>query len=396
MKIAISPLALAPLILLAWPLTVSAQVDVEPLLEPLRAVDAKGKGHRAAIGAWQRLAKADAAQVPHILAGMDGAGILACNWIRAAVETIVARHLEQGGELPVRDLEQFLANTKHAPRARRLAYELVAQVDDDAESRLIPSLLDDPSPELRYDAVAWTAAAAERLVAGGDREAGLKKYQQAFSAARDPDQVQRLANTLEELGEPPNLADHFGFLLRWQLVGPFDHTGGEGYDIAYPPEAEVSLNAVYPGKMDDVRWIEVETGDNKTGIVDVNDAFERPKSWNGSSEESNPELWRRFKGVVTYAFTEFLADEAQDVELRLGTRNGHKVWLNGELIVANNVYHAGMFIDQYVGRGRLKPGRNEILVKIAQNEQTQSWAQSYSFQLRVCDQYGTAILSTDR
>jgi hypothetical protein len=33
---------------------------------------------------------------------------------------------------------------------------------------------------------------------------------------------------------------------------------------------------------------------------------------------------------------------------------------------------------------------------IAQNEQTEAWAQDWKFQLRVCDDIGTAILSADR
>jgi hypothetical protein len=44
----------------------------------------------------------------------------------------------------------------------------------------------------------------------------------------------------------------------------------------------------------------------------------------------------------------------------------------------------------------LKKGRNEILVKICQNEQTEDWAQTWDFQLRVCDALGTAVLSQDR
>jgi hypothetical protein len=396
MKYAFSALRLAPWILLASPLVTAAEVEVETLLEPIRAIGPEAQGHRAAMDAWPRLAEANAAQLPRILAGMDGAGILACNWIRAAVETIVQRHLNRGDRLPVNDLEQFLANVKHSPRARRLAYELIARVDRKAEARLIPGLLDDPSPELRYDAVALTVAEAAKLLARGDAVAGLAQYRRAFSAARDPEQIEKLAEKLRSLGETPNVSRHFGFLMRWHFAGPFDHTAGEGYDVAYPPEDEVNLNAAYPGKLGEVRWFEYVTRDNEEGIVDVNAAFQRPESWRGDSRESEAELWPRYKGVIAYAYTEFLADEARDIELRLGTRNGHKVWLNGELIIANNVYHAGMFIDQYIGGGRLKKGRNEILVKVAQNEQTQSWAQDYSFQLRVCDQYGTAVLSTDR
>ena len=97
-----------------------------------------------------------------------------------------------------------------------------------------------------------------------------------------------------------------------------------------------------------------------------------------------------------YAAAEFLAEKARPVELRLQTTNANKIWLNGELLSQNKVYHAGSKMDQYIGRGKLKPGRNIILLKICQNEQNESWAQDWDFQCRVCDAVGTAVLSADR
>jgi hypothetical protein len=70
--------------------------------------------------------------------------------------------------------------------------------------------------------------------------------------------------------------------------------------------------------------------------------------------------------------------------------------LNGELLTANQVYHAGMEVDQYVAHGRLDEGPNQILVKVCQNEQEESWAQRWQFQLRVCDELGTAVLAGNR
>ena len=154
-------------------------VDVPPLLEKIRAVGKSGEGHREAAAAWPRLAAAQADQLPEILAGMQGADILACNWIRSAVETIVQRHLKNGGTLPVSELEQFLADAQQAPRARRLAYELVVRIDANASQRLLAGLMDDPSPELRHDAVAMALKEAESLVAT-DRPAALKGYQRAL------------------------------------------------------------------------------------------------------------------------------------------------------------------------------------------------------------------------
>src|SRR5260370_22955451 len=101
-------------------------------------------------------------------------------------------------------------------------------------------------------------------------------------------------------------------------------------------------------------------------------------------------------GSVANATNEFQSTDNRQVEFRLGTPNSWKVWLNGNLIFAREEYHRGMNLDQYRMRGTLKPGRNVILIKICQNEQTEEWAQRWQFQLRVCDATGTAILSTDR
>ena len=66
------------------------------------------------------------------------------------------------------------------------------------------------------------------------------------------------------------------------------------------------------------------------------------------------------------------------------------------LIDAHRVYHSGSQLDQYVSRGLLRPGKNTILLKVCQNEQTQSWARPWDFQLRVCDPTGAGVLSADR
>jgi hypothetical protein len=80
----------------------------------------------------------------------------------------------------------------------------------------------------------------------------------------------------------------------------------------------------------------------------------------------------------------------------MGTSNASKVWLNGELVGATHVYHANEVIDQYIAKGQLRRGKNSLLLKICQNEQTEAWAQDWAFQFRVCDAIGTAILSQDR
>jgi hypothetical protein len=352
-------------------------IEVAPLLKQIRAVGPKGEGHRDAIAAVERLSRAPVSQLPEILGGMDGAGPLATNWIRAAVDTIAQHHLAEGGDLPTASLETFLLDTSHAPRARRTAYELLLSVDSTARERLIPGMLDDESPELRRDAVEMALGGAKELSTKDNKVAAAAAYRKALSAARDVDQINLAADELEKLGQPVDLAEHFGFIVAWKLVGPFDNVDTKGFDVAYPPEERVDLNSTYEGKVGPVTWIDHTTSD-RYGMVDLNKAI------------------GKHMGAAGYAYAEFVSAEAREAELRLGCNNGNKVWLNGELLTANHVYHTNSGIDQYVGRGMLKKGRNEILVKICQNEQTEDWAQTWDFQLRVCDALGTAVLSQDR
>ncbi|MCH7727724.1 MAG: hypothetical protein IH991_14770 [Planctomycetes bacterium] len=372
-------------IALLMPNATAKELDVKSLVTTVRAVGPKGAGHRDAIAAMRELSKADTQHIPEILSAMDGAGKLATNWLRAAVESIAQRQVNGGGKLPVDELKEFVLDTNHSPRSRQLAFELIREVDLLTAGLLLPRFLNDPSLELRREAVTMVLKAAE-TTAASDKKLAIKTYRKGLTAARDLDQIKSATEALGKLGETVDLPSHFGFLMQWRLLGPFDNTAKTGFDMAYPPENNVALKATYKGKaaeipdgaeIDRIAWQQYTTSD-EYGLVDLNIAL------------------GKFKGGIAYVYTEFDSAKAQDADLRLGTANGNKIWLNGELLSTNHIYHARMEIDQYVGRGELKRGRNTILLKICQNEQTESWAQRWDFQLRVCNRTGTAILSTDR
>ncbi|MBS0267086.1 MAG: hypothetical protein JSS02_34490 [Planctomycetes bacterium] len=357
--------------------------DVSGAIKTIRAVDNEGKGNKEALTAWRELSQAEVADLPKILAGFDGANPLAMNYLRSAVETIVDRSTAAGGKLPATELEKFLFDTKHDPKARRLTFELLAKVDPQAPDRIIPKMINDPSVELRRDAVARLIEAGKKLLAAEkptdeQSQAARQVFAQALDGARDDDQVQEIKKQLEGLGQSVDLPSHFGFLLGWKLVAPFDNTDKKGLNIAYPPEKQLDLKATYQGKEDkEIQWVEHTTTD-EYGIVDL------------------AKVLSPFKGAVAYAVTEFQSPTELPVEFRLGTPNSWKVWLNGDLLFGREEYHRGMTIDQYRMKGTLKAGKNTILIKVCQNEQTEEWAQRWAFQLRVCDATGTAILSADR
>jgi len=368
---------LAATVLTAMSSSAALAVDPAPLLKTLQAVGPKGAGNRDATVAWQTLAEAEASQLPTILAGLDAAGPLAANWIRTAVDTIAERELRAGGTLPAEALEQFVLDRNHSPQGRRLAYEWLRRVDRTAPGRLIPGMIDDPSVELRRDAVAQLIERAETLAGAEKIDEATPVYETAMAAARDIDQIKLLADRLKKLDRPVDLARHFGFLMTWKAVGPFDNTDEKGFDRVYPPEESLDTKASYEGKHGEVKWVDHVTTDTY-GTVDLNKIL---------GEE---------KGVAAYATTDFVSPVRQEVQFRTTTFQAVKLWLNGRLIDEHNVYHGGSQLDQYVCTGVLQPGRNVILIKVCQNEQTQSWARVWSFQLRVCDAAGTAILSTDR
>lgn len=356
---------------------VANAAGLEEAISTIRAVGREGEGNERAASAWAVLAKSPPAQLTAILAGYDGADDLAGNWIQTAVDAIVDKARDGGAPLPTRDLERFVADRRHDPRARRSAFEILTGLDASAPDRIIPTMLDDPSVEFRREAVARVRATADALAAKGKREEAKTTFARAFEAARDQDQVKGLASALEKLGAKPDLPRHYGFITNWKLIGPFDNTKKVGFAAVYPPEKEIDYSKKYPGKGKEVGWIDHVTN-HEIGEVDLNKAIGKAN------------------GVVTYAVNEFTSDAERPVEIRLGCINASKVWLNGELLFGREEYHSGMFIDQYRMKGTLRPGKNVILVKICQNEQTEDWAQRWAFQLRVCDEVGTAVLSTTR
>jgi hypothetical protein len=305
---------------------------------------------------------------------MDGASDLSVNWLRAVADTIAQRQLQQKGKLPLEQLERFISDRSHHPRARRTAYEIIALADRSAHDRIIPGLLDDPSLELRRDAVAHAISEAAKI---SESAPAIVAYRRALNSARDLDQIEVSTKGIRDLGGEVNLPLQFGFLMDWALVGPFDNEGKKGFVQAYPPEVELDLSHTYKGKEGNVTWLQHSTTD-EFGTVDLNVAL------------------GKYKGAICYAHTVFMSANDTPVEIRLGCINGNKVWVNGKMVTSNHVYHASTAIDQYIAQANFRKGRNDILIKVAQNEQTEDWAQRWQFQLRVCDIYGTAILATDR
>lgn len=371
-------LGLASAVFGALPLPASSSPPPDPAHAAdcaiLRAVGPEGQGNAAATAAWNRLAARDAASLPGLLAAMNGAGDRANNYFLAAATTIADRALSTGQTLPVATLGDILLDPAHDPRPRRLAYDLILRVDPDLAAALRGGLLDDPAPELRREAVQHAIDSAATALADGRREAAAVLYRQALRFAREADQIETVVAPLQELGHPVDLVRQLGFLTRWHIIGPFDNTGGAGYERVLPPETEWNPRAAYPGLEGPVRWREF-VSTNAYGRIDFNRAL------------------APLKEVAGYAFTEFHSDAERPAEIRLGSKNGWKVWFNGEFLFGRDEYHRAAEIDQYRLPVRLRAGPNAILVKLTQNEMVEDWTVEWEFQLRVTDPAGRVLRS---
>ena len=323
------------------------------------------------------LSRARAEQLPRLFEAMNAANEIAANYLRSAVDTIVDRALAAKEALPLSEVRAFLGNTANNPRARRLAYEILARVKPEEARELLPGFANDPSVELRLEAVELLLASANDLKEAKNNEGAASAYQRALDAARDQKQIEKIASELKSLGKTVDLPRHFGFLMQWKVIGPFDNTGLAGFETVYPPEKEGEWTSEYDGKSGKVRWMDVSTNEDY-GKLDL-----------------NPVLGE-LKEVTGYATTEFNSPVDGPAELRLGCKNGWKIWLNGQFVFGRDEYHRGARIDQYRLPVTLKKGPNRILLKVCQNADVKDWTKEWEFQLRVCDATGTAILATDR
>ena len=363
--------SLAAAILFSIAANLSA-AELSPQLKAVRSVSREGQGNEAAAAAVRTLSAASASDLLQILIGFEGASPLAANYLRNAVESVVDRHLAANKPLPAKQLESFVLKRSNDPRARRLAFEVLAKVDLKAGDRLVPKMLLDPSPEFRRDAVQRLVGEAEGLGKDSDNKA-KQLYRKALSGATDSDQVKKISNSLKDLGDEVDLVTHFGFLTDWRIVGPFDNREFIGFDIAYAPEKELDFVAKLQAKDGEVAWGVITTSD-EFGIVDI-------------AKSVAPH-----KGAVMYLATSYEAAANRNVEFRFGTPNAWKLWVNGKFLFGRDEYHRGMAIDQYRVPANLKAGKNVILLKLCQNEQDDDWAQRYQIQIRVCDPSGVAVL----
>jgi hypothetical protein len=336
----------------------SAVAEDAPTLARRLAAAGPGSGHAELAAVADRLAMMPADEVATALAALGKATPAGANWLRSGLDRAVER---LGADISADALAGLATDRSLPPRARSLAYGWLEARDPARAGKLLAGMLEESALDLRRAAVAKLLADAT----GGDEAAEKAAHRQALAAARDVDQIEAIAGWLSEHGEPTDVAEVLGFVRRWRVSGEYDNTGGAGFAKAYPPEE----GGAAP---DGAAWKPVVSTDTH-GEVDLNAAVATKK------------------GVLAYGLAELEMPAAGPAEVRIGSPCAVVVWVNGRRVMEHEIYHASEAIDQYVAAAEFRAGRNTVLVKCCQNEQTEPWAGEWKFQLRITDPLGKPL-----
>lgn len=146
-------------------------------------------------------------------------------------------------------------------------------------------------------------------------------------------QAQNLVGMLERFDD---------YIVVWQISGPYtkDVTASELFDTAFAPEQE--------GQEAQWRPMPVGTTPDQPWLIE-------------------PEKIEEFKGDnrVAYLRTKIVSPKEQKARLELGSDDGVKVWINGQLVHANNAGRP-VTLGEDKADVTLKEGVNVLLVKLTQ------------------------------
>ena len=152
------------------------------------------------------------------------------------------------------------------------------------------------------------------------------------------------------------------FIRDWNLVGPFNAADMDDLSTVYPPETEASPSKSYQGKNGaTVGWRTFRA--DASGYVRLDD------------------LIRPNEQAIVYGLAYVFSPDDRTAPLLLGSDDGVRVWVNGELVHTNPVYRAA---EPDLDRVSvlLKKGWNKVLIKDLQG------AGGWGFYLRLADPEG--------
>ena len=189
-------------------------------------------------------------------------------------------------------------------------------------------------------------------------------------AGQAPDVAdEQLAPAAKKLG--PHELDSEGFITNWLIVGPFPNPGerpnNKGFHVDYLSKyggeikyVPADRRAIAVDAETTVKWGRYASDDSAIRFMDV----------------THLDLDWECEDVLTYSACWIECDKDADVQIRVGSDDGYKLWIDHKLVGTQHVYRAPE-VDQETYPMKLSKGMHLILIKVDQDYG------SFEFMLRV-------------
>jgi len=150
---------------------------------------------------------------------------------------------------------------------------------------------------------------------------------------------------------------------KWFVIGPFDHKNG--FNKIFPPEKKAKLDKLYKGKSQSITWL-CANDEFHDGYVDLQ------------------KILKQYNWSVGYGLIYIKSPDSKNVQIRVGTNDAAKIWLNDELVWKYNRGRDASFDDDII-KVCLKTGLNKILIKVCNR------ISLWGFYFRVTDEKGDGM-----
>jgi hypothetical protein len=138
------------------------------------------------------------------------------------------------------------------------------------------------------------------------------------------------------------------YKTSWWTIGPFNNQDKNGLHTKYPPENEFDLKKSYLGKNNEtINWRFIEN--KQFGYMDFIKFFDDAKDG------------------VAYAKTIVELKQAGKIKIGLGSNDGVKLWVNGELVHTNKTTRIAE-PNQDIITVNMRKGKNNVLIKVDQTD----------------------------
>jgi hypothetical protein len=157
---------------------------------------------------------------------------------------------------------------------------------------------------------------------------------------------------------------HYGVPLeeKWKICGPFRDFSRSGFEHAFSPENDQKLTSTYKNNSREINWIDGQDKhiDGHVNLVDIipQNAF-----------------------ATAYAMIYIKSPDERNVQIRMGSDEACKFWLNDKVIWQHYIKRAAV-VDRDIVTVVLHPGYNKILLKITNTDL------DWGFYFRVTDEFG--------